>query len=126
MQIILVRLQPIVAVVLAASLTYLSARALVAQEQMGTLALIGRGVVLLFAAGIAARWQVALRVAAALLLLGALLLPLGVWNPFAAVDGIEMSSVSATLVWFIPVELCLLLSAWVLDLDPRRLTRHES
>lgn len=52
---------------------------------MDTLVFIGRGALLLFAAGIAA----------ALLPIEALLLPLGVWNPFAAVDGIELSSVSA-------------------------------
>lgn len=126
MQTAIVRLRVIVAIVLAALLTYPSLRAIVAHERMDTLALIGHGALLLFAAGIAARWNVALRVAAALLLVGALLLPLGVWNPFAAIDGIELSPLSATLVWFIPVELCMLLSAWVLDLDPRRLARHES
>lgn len=126
MRTVLVRLRGIVAIVLAALLTYPSLSALVVHEQMDTLALIGRGALLLFAAGLAVRWNVALRVAAALLLIGALLLPLGVWYPFAAVDGVELTAVSATLVWFIPVELFMLLSAWVLDLDPRRFARHES
>lgn len=126
MQTVLVRVQVIVAIVLAALLAYPSVRALVAYEQMDALGLTGRGALLLFAAGIAARWQIALRVSAAILVLAALFLPIGVFNPFAAADGIELPSLAATLVWFIPVELCLLLAAWVLDLDLRKRAYHES
>jgi hypothetical protein len=69
------------------------------------------------------RW--ALRTAAGLLVLTACLLPVAVFDPFAAGDhlaaGEEPPTISGSLVWIIPVELLLLFSVYILDppKDPR-------
>lgn len=56
------------------------------------------------------------RVAAAFSLLGAIIIPIGVFNPFAAMDySGEPPTVMSTLAWTIPVVAGLLLLAWLLD-----------
>jgi len=63
------------------------------------------------------RW--ALRSSAAIFLLIAVFLPVGVLNPFTAGDymgaGIDPPSVARTLVWLVPLEALLLATVYVLD-----------
>ncbi len=63
------------------------------------------------------RW--ALRTAAGVAVLTAMILPVGLFNPFTAGDyiaaGLEPPSVGQTLLWFIPLEVLLLGIAYMLD-----------
>jgi hypothetical protein len=121
---VLRRVQVVVAIGLAALLAYPSVWALLAHKQVDALEFVGRGVLLLLACGVAARWRAALQFAAAMLVVAMLFLPLVFLNLFMLVDGIEQPSVVETLIWLIPAELCLALSAWVLD--PKSLAHNES
>lgn len=71
---------------------------------------------LTLAIGLLCMNRYARRVAAAFSLLGAIIIPIGVFNPFAAMDypG-EPPTVMSTLAWTIPVVAVLLLLAWLLD-----------
>lgn len=64
------------------------------------------------------RW--ARRGTAALALFLAVLLPIAVFNPYTAGDllaqGRTPGAVSQTLVWMLPLEVALVLAAWLLDL----------
>lgn len=68
------------------------------------------------------QYQWALRFAAAICLLAAILLPIGLFNPFTAGDymaaGQEPPSVAQTILWLIPLEALLL--AIVFIIDPRK------
>ena len=72
------------------------------------------------------RW--ALRLAAAICLLVAVLLPIGLFNPFTAGDymaaGKEPPSVVQTLLWLIPLEALLLAVVFIIDPRKKR-TNHE-
>ena len=63
------------------------------------------------------RW--ALRLTAAILLVAAVILPVGVLNPFASGDylaaGKEAPLVTETLLWLIPFEILLLVIAFMID-----------
>ena len=63
------------------------------------------------------RW--ALRLTAAILLVAAVILPVGVLNPFTAGDylaaGKEAPLVSETLLWLIPFEILLLVIVFLID-----------
>jgi hypothetical protein len=69
------------------------------------------------------RW--ALRATGVVFLLCAVLLPVGIFNPFTAGDyltaGKELPSVGRTLLWLIPVEIFLLASVYIIDpRDPKK------
>jgi hypothetical protein len=63
------------------------------------------------------RW--ALRLASVIFLLIAIILPIGVFNPFTAGDylaaGMEIPSITATLLWLVPIEALLLFIVVVID-----------
>ena len=61
--------------------------------------------------------RLARRFTAAICLLIAILLPIGVFNPFAAMDGIQLPSINTVLLWLIPTEFFALTSAYFLDYD---------
>ena len=73
------------------------------------------------------RW-LARRCAAAVCVLMAFILPLGIFNPFAAGDymaqGHEPPTVSTTLTWLLPIELTLLLATWIID-PPRKARQSD-
>jgi hypothetical protein len=60
-----------------------------------------------------------MRLTALVLLLSALVLPIGIFNPFTAGDyltaGKAPPSIAITLMWLIPVEVVLLITAYVID-----------
>lgn len=68
------------------------------------------------------RW--ALRLTTAILLVAAVVLPVGVLNPFSAGDylvaGMEAPSVTQTLLWLVPVEILLLLIAFLIDPESKK------
>jgi hypothetical protein len=72
------------------------------------------------------RW--ALRLAAGISLLAAVLLPIGLFNPFTAGDymaaGKAPPSVVQTLLWLIPLEALLLVIVFIIDPRKER-TEHE-
>ncbi|MDQ5985930.1 MAG: hypothetical protein CSYNP_01648 [Syntrophus sp. SKADARSKE-3] len=74
---------------------------------------------LVLAFGLVRRFRWAMRLTALLLLFSALLLPVGVFNPFTAGDymtaGKVPPSIAMTLLWMIPLEVLLLITAYVLD-----------
>jgi hypothetical protein len=76
-------------------------------------------VLLVLAFGLMRRFRWAMRLTALVLLLSALVLPIGVFNPFTAGDyltaGKAPPSIAITLMWLFPVEVILLITAFVLD-----------
>ncbi len=72
-----------------------------------------------FAVALIRRSRWALRALAAVFVLTAIILPVGIWNPFTAGDymagGREPPTVSRTLVWLVPLEVGLLAMAFVVD-----------
>jgi hypothetical protein len=78
---------------------------------IGTLLAIGIGLIL--------RSFWARRAAAALCIGVAVFLPIGVINPFAAMDVETPPSLREILCWMVPLELGLLVLAWLID-PPRR------
>ena len=72
------------------------------------------------------RW--ALRLIAAILLLVAVLMPVGIFNPFRVGDymvaGQQTPSVAQTLLWLIPLEILLLTIVFIIDPIKKR-TDHE-
>jgi len=82
-------------------------------------ALIFGLVALGFAVALIRRSRWALRALAAVFVLTAIILPVGIWNPFTAGDYMagrrEPPTVSRTLVWLVPLEVGLLAVAFVVD-----------
>lgn len=98
-----------------------------ATQAQGTLRNIIQGTLLIgFAVAIFRQYRWALRLAAAICLLVAVLLPVGLFNPFTAGDymaaGREPPSVVQTLLWLIPLEALLL--ALVCIIDPGKKTNR--
>jgi hypothetical protein len=85
--------------------------------------LIAALVLIAIAIGVLLDRRLALRCAAAGCVLMAFILPIGIFNPFAAGDylaqGREPPGVSTTLIWLVPIELALLLVTWIID-PPRK------
>jgi hypothetical protein len=75
--------------------------------------------------GLALRQFWARRATAALGLVAAVLLPIGVINPFAAMDVAKPASLSEILAWLVPVVTALLLLAWLVD-PPRKVQPNKS
>jgi hypothetical protein len=71
----------------------------------------------------------AMRFTGAICLLAALFLPLGIFNPFAAMDsavsGSNPSSIMQSLIWFVPIEVILLASAYILDFSQATATQSK-
>ena len=79
------------------------------------------GLLLWLAYGLARLSPLAMKIAGALCLLGAVFLPSAVINPFTAGDllaqGLEPPTISEALYWLVPTELLLLVSAYIFDRD---------
>jgi hypothetical protein len=75
--------------------------------------------VLGFAYAIIKQYRWALRLTAAILLVAAVILPVGVLNPFTAGDylaaGKEAPLVTETLLWLVPLEILLLVIVFLID-----------
>lgn len=86
-------------------------------------------VLIAVAIGVLRDRRLALRCAAASGVLMAFILPIGIFNPFAAGDylaqGLEPPSVSMTLIWLLPIELVLVLVAWIID-PPRKARQADA
>lgn len=80
-------------------------------------------VLIAVAIGVLRDRRLALRCAAAICVLMAFILPVGIFNPFAVGDylaqGHEPPSVSMTLIWLLPIEVALLFATWIID-PPRK------
>jgi hypothetical protein len=78
--------------------------------------------ILLLAAGVFIRSRLAQRALVVFLLIAAVVLPIGVFNPFTAGDylvaGKQPPTINETLIWLVPVEA--LLIAIIYFLDPRK------
>jgi hypothetical protein len=106
----------------AVSFTLMALRLIwVATTQGGDKVLTSAFVLLLLvlAFGLVRRFRWAMRLTALMLLLSALVLPIGVFSPFTAGDyltaGKAPPSIAITLMWLIPVEVVLLVTAYVID-----------
>lgn len=77
-------------------------------------------ILFLFGTGLLKCWSSAKHILAALLLFFAIVIPLGIINPFHAGDQIALSgkapAIAEILIWLIPLEICLLVFAWIVDL----------
>ncbi len=84
-----------------------------------TIAVVSAGLALGLALGLIRHSRWALRTLAAMFLLAAIILPAGIFSPFTAGDYLaarrEPPTVSTTLEWLVPVEVVLLLIAFVVD-----------
>lgn len=85
---------------------------------VGPIAVVGA--LLTFGVGLIARWYWARKVAATLCLLVAIILPIGIVNPFAAMDVAQPPTLSEVLIWLVPAVLGLLGLAWLIDPPKRR------
>jgi len=74
------------------------------------------------------RW--ALGLIAGILLLVAVLMPVGVFNPYRVGDymvaGQQMPSVAKTLLWFIPLETLLIAAVFVIDPRKKKIEDEKS
>jgi uncharacterized membrane protein len=97
------------------------------REDGSVINLVFGAVLLALAFAIFRQYRWALRLAAAICLLVAVILPLGLFNPFTAGDymaaGKEPHSVMMILLWLIPLEVLLLSIAFLID--PRRKDREK-
>jgi len=89
-------------------------------QKAGSLGSLMLGTLVLgFAYAIIKQYRWALRLTAAMLLVAAVILPVGVLNPFAAGDylvaGKEAPLVTETLLWLIPLEILLLVIVFLID-----------
>ncbi len=89
-------------------------------QKAGALASLVLGVLVLgLAYAIIKQYRWALRFTAAILLVAAVVLPVGVLNPFASGDylaaGKEAPLVTETLLWLIPFEILLLVIVFLID-----------
>jgi hypothetical protein len=105
-----------------AGLLALLAAAIIVKKGPDIVGFVLAAVCALIAFGFWKDWRWLCRTVAGLLLLGALVMPLGVFSPFSAGDyaaaGREPPSTAGTLAWLIPAEIALLLLAFTLDWRP--------
>jgi hypothetical protein len=71
-------------------------------------------VLIFWAFGLFQQRPSALKFTGAICLLPAIFVPMGVFNPFAAMDSVSFP-IYSTLLWLVPLELLALTSAYVLD-----------
>jgi hypothetical protein len=91
----------------------------IAAQPPGYGGMLGAGLLLVFAYAVFRGFRWALRLAAGVLLLVAVILPVGLINPFMATEqmaaGFQSSSLAITLLWLIPLEAILLAAIWFID-----------
>lgn len=128
------RLQPAVAMIFCALWLALSVRlswiASTTPDGWSAVVVVCLALLLSLAYGLWRQHGFALRCAAMILLLVAIVLPPGIFNVFSAGDylaaGEEPPSILSSLVWLIPLEVFLLGAAYVLDVrTPRRPDSEE-
>jgi hypothetical protein len=56
-----------------------------------------------------------LKITGAMCIVFAMFLPIAIFNPFAALDGVQSPPVSTVLLWIVPIEIIALASAYILD-----------
>lgn len=82
------------------------------------------GILFLFGFGLLQCWNKAKHILAAVLLFSAIITPIGIINPFHAGDQIALHgsapAIAEILIWLIPLEICLVLFAWILDLPTKK------
>lgn len=112
----LLKLKPFLAWLYAAALVCLCGKPLwgMVTQECTALRLILFVVFIGMTVGLGRQSRAVLKLVAALSLLAALGLPMVIFNPFAALDGASLPD-SLTLLLLIPLEILLLLSAYVFD-----------
>jgi hypothetical protein len=112
----LLKLKPFLAWLYAAALACLCGKLLwgMVTQECTALRLILFVVFIGMIVGLGRQSRTVLKLLAALSLLAAIGLPMVIFNPFAALDGASLPA-SLVLLWLIPLEILLLLSAYVFD-----------
>lgn len=87
------------------------------------------GILFFLGVGLIKNWNKAKHLFAAVLLFAAIITPIGIFNPLHNAGPTSLftgtSAIPELLIWLIPLEICLISFAWLLEIPINKETNHK-